>query len=112
MNQAGRTFQQRLRSVSNRGNLSCANLAVWLAVPHATARSWVEKNRTPTGPRGREVFLRLALLEWAADNDPRLPVPHETLAQDRPTYVAGVRDDIIEQHRIGRIRVPVVYPAK
>ena len=112
MNQAGRTFQQRLRSVSNRGNLSCANLAVWLAVPHATARSWVEKNRMPTGPRGREVFLRLALLEWAADNDPRLPVPHETLAQDRPTYVAGVRDDIIEQHRLGRTRVPIVYPAK
>ena len=112
MNLANLTFQQRLRGVAGRANMSAANVAVWMGRPHATVRSWLELNRKPTGPAGREALLRLALLEWAADNDPRLPVPHETLAQDRPTYVAGVRDDIIEQYRIGRIRVPVVYPAK
>jgi len=112
MNRAHLTFQQRLRSATDRSNFTVANLAVWMSVPYATARSWTEKNRVPTGPRGREVFLRLALLEWTADNDPRFPIPHETLAQNRPTYVAGVRDDIFEQHRTGCISVSVVYPTK
>lgn len=112
MNLQHLTLQQRLRSVTGRCGMSRSNLAVWLGVPYATTRSWVENNRKPTGPRGREVFLRLALLEWAADNDPRFPIPHEKLAHERPTYVAGVRDDIIEQHRTGRLRVSVVYPTK
>jgi hypothetical protein len=106
------SFQQRIRSVAERCNLTISGVTVWMERPRATVNMWfnVRLERVPTGPMGREALKRLALLEWAADNDPRFPIPYKMLAQDRPAYVAGVRDDILEQHRVGRIRIPVVYP--
>ena len=52
------TFQARLRSILERGNLTVADLARWLERPHATVSTWVNDGREPTGPT-----LDLAMLE-------------------------------------------------
>lgn len=90
-----KTFQQRLRGAATAGNLTVADLAVWMQRPPQTVRTWYNQNRVPLGAKGRAAIVRLELLEWAVDNDPRFPVPQTVTQRQCADHVAGVRDDLL-----------------
>lgn len=60
-----RSFQQRLNSVMERGNLRVADVARWFGRRHSTLRGWVIDGREPAGTPTdvRALFERLVELE-------------------------------------------------
>jgi hypothetical protein len=59
------TFQKRLKSCVDRGNLTVADLARWFGRPYATVRSWLKEGWKPgDGPVTQDrMEVRLRKLE-------------------------------------------------
>lgn len=87
------TFQDRLCSIMEQGNLTVADLARWLARPHATVSSWTNDGREPTGTSFDLKFLeaQIAKLEKLVKLKRGFPVP--PLAQrERITYLEKLKN--------------------
>ena len=72
-----KTFQQRLLSVLQGGNLTVADLARWFERPDPTVRGWVMRGGTPSGgPLDVEqVMKKLARLELLIEQGRHFPFP-------------------------------------
>ncbi len=90
-------FKSRLLKAKEGGDLTVADLAGWFDAPFATCRYWVydaDPDIIPRGPRGRVIFRRLKMLEWAIRHEIGFPVPAMLRQRDRPRHIRDTRDAI------------------
>ena len=88
------TFQARLRSCMERGNLTIADLARWLERPHATVSTWVNDGRVPGGPPATLAWVevRLTRLEEAIETATGFPIPAHLAHRARAIYLKRLKN--------------------
>ena len=91
-----KTFQQRLKSCAQVGNLTVADLARWFDRPYPTVRTWCENGIEPGGgPIDKQhAESMLALLETLVRQKQVLPVPRMA-PRDRIKYLSDIRDAMV-----------------
>lgn len=80
----------RLTACLKKGNLTVADLALWLERPDPTVRGWV-KGGTVSGPAGDldDILVRLRRMEELIKKAKVLPVPQMS-KRKRPAYIKSV----------------------
>jgi len=73
-----------LRKTATQFGLTASDLAVWLARPRATVRTWLRDGRAPRDDRVLTECARRIRLLRSCD---KFPIPYEVTAQLRATYI-------------------------
>lgn len=78
--------------------MTVADLHHWFGRPYATVKAWVNDDRAPRGPQGREAERLLTLLEAMIAEGRWFPVPITLSSYERPVYLQTVRHDKQSTH--------------